>query len=62
VGGAITSATCVGLALELYGLAFVQLFESCTLDAGGVEEQLLAALVPDEAEAPIPHKARDRTG
>ncbi len=59
MGGAITSATRIALALELHGLAFVQLFESCTLDAGSVEEQLLTALIPDEAEAPIPHKARD---
>src|SRR5712691_11702042 len=34
VGGAITSATRTAVALELHGLAFVQLFESCFLDTG----------------------------
>src|SRR5919202_921343 len=62
VGGAVTPPTRVGLALELHALALVQLVESSTVDAGGVEEQLLAALVLDEAEAPISYKALDRAG
>src|SRR6266540_4508871 len=59
---AVTPPTGVALALKLHALALVQLLESCTLDAGRVEEQLLAALVPDESEAPISNKARDRAG
>ena len=59
---AVTPPTGVALALKLHALALVQLLESCTLDAGRVEEQLLAALVPDESEAPISNEARDRAG
>jgi hypothetical protein len=60
--GALAAPARIGFALELHALAFVQLVEDGSFDAGRVKEQLLTALVANEAEASIPNQARDRPG
>ena len=62
VGGALTAPARISLALELHALALLQFVEDSPLDAGRVKEQLLTALVANEAEASIPNQPRDRPG